>query len=63
MLTLQINNMSARHKVMCGRECYIYVMGMYSSLLTFIYHYLKKMEYHGCTDQNRSSSEPIGCII
>ena len=40
----QLKQMSARYKVMCGWECFIFAKSMHSSLLSWRDSYLKKLK-------------------
>ena len=49
--------MSARYKIMCGCECFIYVKTIHSLLLSWSDRYLKKIKYQSQNAQSRRSVE------
>ena len=57
LLLPQLKQMSERYKVMCGCECYIYVEGIHSLFLSWIYCYLEKIIDQSLNAQNRRSFE------
>ena len=63
ILPPQLRKMSARYKVVCGCECYIYTKNIHSSLLSWCYRYLKNLKYLSQNAQNRRSGEMANSLF
>ena len=57
LLPPQFNQMSARYKVVCGCECFIYTKRIHAPLLSWHDRYLKKLKDQIQNSQSRSSGE------
>ena len=57
LLPPQLKQMSARYKIMCGCECFIYAKSIHSSLLYWRDRYLKKLKDKSQNSQSRRSGE------
>ena len=57
LLPPQLKQMSARYKIVCGGECFIYDKSINSSLLSWHDGYLKKLKDQSQNYQSRISSE------
>ena len=55
ILPPQLNNMTARYKLMCGCKCYISSQSMNSFLLTWRDLHFKHLKYRSHNAQNKRS--------